>query len=239
MIRSAPLLTVIVPAWNEADNLRRYPHELLPVLDALQTEYEVVVVDDGSTDDTRRIAEGLGAAVRVLSHENNRGLGAAIRTGFAAARGELVVTLDADLTFSPGLIARLLERFQQGDVDVVSGSPKLAGYGAEIFSYRIAISRLASLVYSTILATPVTAVSPIFRLYRRDDVRELDLKSVGFDINAEILFALLQKGKRIAEIPAPLTQRIHGQSSLNYRREIIRHLRLTARMAAWRLGLSR
>lgn len=122
---------------------------------------------------------------------------------------------------------------------MVSGSPKLAGYGADILSYRIAISRLASLVYSTILGTSVTAVSPIFRLYRGDDVRELTLTSVGFEINAEILFALLQKGKRVAEIPAPLTQRIHGQSSLDYRKEIIRHLRLTARMVAWRLGLSR
>jgi dolichol-phosphate mannosyltransferase len=233
------LLTVIVPAWNEADNLRRYSAELLPVLDALGTAYEVVIVDDGSADDTRSIAGGLGPSVRVVSHERNRGLGAAIRTGFAEARGELVVVLDADLTFSPTLIAQLLERFAQGDVDVVSGSPKLAGYGADIPSYRIAISRLATLVYSTILGTSVTAVSPIFRLYRRDDLRELNLRSVGFDINAEILFDLLRKGKRLAEIPAPLTQRIHGESSLNYRKEIMRHLRLTARMAAWRVGLSR
>jgi dolichol-phosphate mannosyltransferase len=233
------LLTVIVPAWNEADNLRRYPAELLPVLDALGTAYEVVIVDDGSADDTRSIAGGLGPSVRVVSHERNRGLGAAIRTGFAEARGELVVVLDADLTFSPTLIAQLLERFAQGDVDVVSGSPKLAGYGADIPSYRIAISRLATLVYSTILGTSVTAVSPIFRLYRRDDLRELNLRSVGFDINAEILFGLLRKGKRLAEIPAPLTQRIHGESSLNYRKEIMRHVRLTARMAAWRVGLSR
>ncbi len=233
------LLTIVVPAWNEADNLRRYPSELLPVLEALQMPYEVVIVDDGSTDDTRRIAEAMGPAVRVVSHDHNRGLGAAIRTGFAAARGELVVTLDADLTFSPVLIGQLLERFQRGDVDVVTGSPKLAGYGEDIPSYRIVISRLATLVYSTILGTWVTAVSPIFRLYRRDDLRELDLRSVGFDINAEILFALLKKGKRLAEIPAPLTQRIHGQSRLNYRKEIVRHLRLSARMAAWRLRLSR
>jgi len=233
------LLTIVVPAWNEADNLRRYSSELLPVLEKLQMPYEVVIVDDGSTDDTRRIAEAMGPAVRVVSHEQNRGLGAAIRTGFAAARGELVVTLDADLTFSPLLIGQLLERFQRGDVDVVTGSPKLAGYGEDIPSYRIVISRVATLVYSTILGTWVTAVSPIFRLYRRDDLNELGLKSVGFDINAEILFALLKKGKRLAEIPAPLTQRIHGQSRLNYRKEIVRHLRLSARMAAWRLGLSR
>ena len=233
------LLTIVVPAWNEADNLRRYSSELLPVLESLQMPYEVVIVDDGSTDDTRRIAEAMGPAVRVVSHDHNRGLGAAIRTGFDAARGTLVVTLDADLTFSPVLIRQLLERFQRGDVDVVTGSPKLAGYGEDIPSYRIVISRLATLVYSTILGTWVTAVSPIFRLYRRDDLRELDLRSVGFDINAEILFALLKRGKRLAEIPAPLTQRIHGQSRLNYRKEIVRHLRLSARMAAWRLGLSR
>jgi len=232
------VLSVVIPAWNEARNLERYPGELFPVLTGLGMPVEILIVDDGSHDATRDIAARLGPPARLVSHEWNRGLGAALRTGIAEARGELLVTLDADLTFAPSLIPDLLARFQRGDVDVVSGSPKLAGYGTDIPSYRIAISHLATALYSTILGTKVTAVSPIFRLYRTADLRALDLKSVGFEINAEILFGLIRNGKRVAEIPAPLTQRIHGESSLNYRREMVRHLRLASRMAAWRAGLS-
>jgi glycosyltransferase involved in cell wall biosynthesis len=166
------------------------------------------------------------------------GLGAALRTGFRQARGELIVTADADLTFSPKLIAELLSRFDRGDVDVVSGSPKLAGYADDIPSYRVFVSRVSSLIYSAILGTRVTAVSPILRLYRRADLVNLDLQAVGFDINAEILFGLVRDRKRVAEISAPLTQRIHGTSNLNYGREMKRHARLVARMLRWKFGSS-
>jgi len=231
------VLSVVIPAWNEAENLRRYPSELFPVLAGLDMAVEVLIVDDGSRDDTAAVARSLGPPARLVAHEANKGLAEALRTGFAEARGELLVTLDADLTFAPALIPALLARYRAGDADVVSGSPKLAGYGADIPEYRIVISRLATLIYSTVLGAHITAVSPIFRLYRTEDLRGLQLTSKGFDINAEILFGLIRKGKRVAEIPAPLTQRIHGQSSLNYRREMIRHLRLATKMALWRVGL--
>lgn len=231
------MLSVVIPAWNEAKNLARYPSELFPVLAALPMPTEVLIVDDGSKDDTAQVAASLGGPARLVKRERNGGLGAALRTGFHEAKGDLLITLDADLTFAPSLIPLLLDRFAVGDVDVVSGSPKLAGYGSEIPAYRIAISRLATAVYSQILGMHISAVSPILRLYRTADVSGLVLKSVGFDINAEILFELIRKGKRVAEIPAPLTQRIHGESSLNYRREMVRHLRLATKMALWRLGI--
>jgi dolichol-phosphate mannosyltransferase len=232
-------LSFVFPAFNEAANLRRFPEEVFPVFDALGRSYEVVIVDDGSADDTAAVAEGLGARARLVRHGRNQGLGAALRTGFQHAAGDLVVTMDTDLTFSPKLVPELLARFDRGDVDVVSGSPQLAGYASDIPSYRVFVSRASTMVYSAILGTRVTSVSPIFRLYRRADLRELDLAAVGFDINVEILYGLLRKGKRLAEIPAPLTQRIHGESNLNYGREMRRHLRLVGRMLGWKLGLDR
>lgn len=233
-----PELSIVFPAFNEAANLARFPQEVLPVLERLGRSYEVVIVDDGSADDTAAVAERLGGHVRLVKHERNQGLGAALRTGFQAARGELLITADTDLTFSPTLIPALLERFDQGDVDVVSGSPKLAGYAKEIPSYRIFVSGMSTAVYTALLGTKVTAVSPIFRLYRRQDLLDLDLHAVGFDINAEILFGLVRHKKRVAEIPAPLTQRIHGTSNLNYRREMQRHAKLVLRMLRWKLGLA-
>jgi dolichol-phosphate mannosyltransferase len=235
----AHMISFVFPAFNEAENIRRFSEEVIPEFDRLGLPYEIVIVNDGSIDATPEVASSLGGPVRLVNHDRNRGLGAAVRTGIHEAKGDLIVTMDSDLTFSPKLVSSLLERFNAGGVDVVSGSPKLAGYGKDIPSYRIVIGKCSTIVYSLLLGRNITAVSPIFRLYRRSDLADLDLQSTGFDINAEILFRLIQNGKRIAEVPAELTQRQFGDSKLNYVNEMKRHLRLIRRMAAWRLGLHR
>lgn len=229
------MISFVFPAFNEEENLRRFPTEVFPVFDALGEPYEIVVVDDGSIDKTAEVARSLGERVRVVPHDRNRGLGAAIRTGIAAAQGDIVITMDTDLTFAPADVPRLLERFRKGDVDVVSGSPKLAGYGKDIPSYRVLIGKLSTLIYSLIFGKKITAVTPVFRLYRRSDLQNLNLQATGFDINAEILFQLVRKGKRVAEVPTMLTQRIHGESKLDYKKEMKRHLRLVWRMVKIRL----
>ncbi len=229
------MISFIFPAFNEAENLKRFPAEVFPVFDALNEPYEIVVVDDGSSDATAAVASGLGERVRLITHDHNQGLGAAVRTGIREARGDLVVTMDTDLTFAPSLVPKLLERFRQGDVDVVSGSPKLAGYDKNIPFYRTLISYVASLVYVTVMGKWMRDVSPIFRLYKREQLLTLPLQTTRFEINAEILFYLIRDGRRIAEIPTPLTQRIHGESTLDYKKEIIRHLRLVRRMIGLRI----
>jgi dolichol-phosphate mannosyltransferase len=229
------MISIIFPAYNEAENLRRFPAEVFPVFDGLGEEYEVIIVDDGSTDETAEIAKSLGSRVRLVQHDRNRGLGAAIRTGVKEARGDLVITMDSDLTFAPKDVPRLLERYRKGDVDVVSGSPKLAGYGKDIPSYRVLVGKISTLIYSTVFGRWLTAVSPIFRLYKRDDLLDIPLAATGFDINAEILFHLVRRGKRVAEIPAMLAQRIYGESKLNYKKEMKRHLRLVWRMLKMRM----
>jgi len=228
------MLTIVFAAFNEAPNIRRFEAEVLPVFEELGQPYEILIMDDGSTDETAALASRLPGPVRLLRHDQNLGLGASLRTAFREVRGDIVVTMDADLTFEPRLVLPLLARFSKGDVDVVSGSPQRAGYGREIPTYRILVSRLATLFYSAVLGQRLTAVSPILRLYRARDLADLPLQARGFEINAEILFGLIRRGKRVAEIPAPLTQRIHGQSKLDYRREIRRHLALAVRMLAWR-----
>lgn len=233
------MISIVFPAYNEGESLRRFPSEVLPVLNALNQECEVVIVDDGSKDDTAEVARGLGRPFRLVKHEKNKGLGAAIRTGFAASKGDLIITMDSDLTFAPTLIPTLLERFQRGDCDAVSGSPKLAGFSKNIPGYRIFISKAASIVYSVLLGQTITAVSPILRLYKKSDIDALRLTATGFDINAEILFSLVQQGKAVVEVAAPLTQRIHGESKLDYRREMKHHLRLMKRMLIWRIAPAR
>lgn len=229
------MITFAFPTFNEAENLTRFPSEVLPVFEALHEPYEVLIVDDGSTDATAARARALGGNVRLVQHDRNRGLGTAIRTAIREAKGELLVTMDADLTFAPELVSRLLQRFKEGDVDVVCGSPKLAGYGKDIPSYRLFVSHIAGLVYRLVLGARVSAMTPIFRLYKREQLIGLPLQATGFDINAEILFYLIRDKRRVAEVPAPLTQRIHGESKLEYRKEMKRHLRLLKRMVILRL----
>lgn len=231
------MISVIFPAYNEAQNLERFPKEVLPVFERLGMPFEIIVVDDGSADETARTAEGLGGRVRVVRHEKNQGLGAAVRTGIRAARGDLIVTMDTDLTFAPELVASLLERHALGDADVISGSPKLAGYGSDIPSYRLFVSHAATLVYRLIMGAKVTSVSPIFRLYKAEQLKALQLEATGFDINAEILFRLIQSGQRVIEIPAPLTVRKFGESKLNYSKEMRRHIKLLLKILRWRIGL--
>lgn len=228
------MISFIFPAYNEAENLKRFPSEVFPVFDALGEVYEIIVIDDGSHDDTAVVAANLGGPVRLVKHEINKGLGAAVRTGIASARGDLIITMDTDLTFAPSLVARLLERFRQGDVDVVSGSPKLASYAKDVPFYRVAISYVASFVYAIVMGKWMRDVSPIFRLYKREQLVQLPLQTNRFEINAEILFHLIQQKRRIVEVPTPLTQRIFGESKLDYRKEIVRHLKLIWRMVKLR-----
>ena len=233
------MLSIIIPAYNESGSLSRYEAELFPVLSTLGVPIEVIVVDDGSTDDTAALAQAFGDPVRVCCHAENQGLAAALQTGIRAAQGDLVVTLDGDLTFSPTLIAPLLARFSVGDVDIVAGAPALAGYDTRIPKRRVVMSKLAGRVYSTLLAQDVTSVSPILRLYRREQLLEvLPLQARGFEVNAELLFELVKRGRRVVEVPASLTQRQEGTSKMNYWKEVRRNARLVARMLRWRLGLS-
>lgn len=229
-------LSVVLPAYNEVENVRRFPTELLPHLNALDIPYEIIVVDDGSNDGTGAAAEALGIPqLNLIRHERNRGIGAAVKTAIAHAQGELTVMLDSDLTFNPANIRDLLARFERGGVDFVIGSPKIAGFGKDIQWYRRVITACATVVYSSLFGRRITAVSPIFRLYRTADLKALSLETDNFDITVEILFKLILAGKRYAEVGAPLSVRKFGVSKLNYRKEIRNHLRLVRKIVKWRL----
>lgn len=232
-----PLLTVVLPCFNEEENVRRIPEELVPVLQEIGAPYEIVLVDDGSVDNTVAVAENLRLPeLKIIRHASNKGLGEAIKTAFANTAGEIVVTLDADFSFHPRLIIPLFQRFQKNDVDLVIGSPALAGIRENVPFYRMFISRCANEIYKIVFNRPVTAISQILRIYRTDDVKNLTIEAAGFDIFAEILFKLIVvQNKRFAEIPAPFTNRLYGISKLDYRKETARHLKLLLKMIAWKI----
>ena len=236
--QNKPILTVILPCYNEEENIKRIPGELMPILRETGMDCEIIIIDDGCTDNTVSIARNLNIPqLKIIQHGKNKGLGEAIKTGFANVSGDIVITLDADFTFHPGLIIPLLERFKKNDVDLVIGSPKLTGLYENVPFYRIIMSKGANLVYGFLFNKPVTAISQILRLYRAKDIKGLKIDTTGFDVFAEILFKLVVvQNKRFAEIPAPLSSRIYGVSKLDYKKETIRHLRLLLKIAKWRIG---
>jgi len=233
-----PDLTIILPCHNEEENVRRIPAELMPVLKEIGMAYEIIIIDDGCVDNTVSVAKSLNIPqLKIIRHEKNRGLGEAIKTGFANALGDMVITLDADFTFHPKLIISLLERFRKGDVDLVIGSPKLAGLYQSIPFHRLLISKCANSIYGFLFHKPITAISQIIRLYRTKDVKNLPIDATGFDVFAEILFKLVViQNKNFAEIPAPFSARIYGVSKLDYKKETIRHLKLLFKIIKWRMG---
>jgi dolichol-phosphate mannosyltransferase len=229
-----PTLTVVVPCHNEERNLARYDAELFAPLSALAERVEYIIVDDGSLDGTGGAAAALAAArddARVISLTPNRGLGAALRTGFAAARGEWIATLDADLTFRPENLALMLAAARETGADLVSGSPFLREGDLEAvpLSRRLP-SLMLNALYRGLFGLGLTAYTPILRLYRSRRLNELSLASEGFEINAEIAALAQLANWKTREIPAVLETRSRGISKLRRWRELSCHARLIARL---------
>jgi len=240
-------LSVILPCYNEQDNVKRIPIELIKELDKLKLDYEIIAINDGSIDDTYEELKKIQKKypmIKIVNHEKNRGLASAIKTGINHATGELTVTLDADFTYHPRQIKKLIDRYSKGDVDLVIGSPFLTGeYSSDIPRYRIMLTRTGSLLYSVALGEKISCISSIFRLYKTKHLKEIDLNPTptpkgGFSINAEILAKLLFKNCRFIEIPVPLTVREYGESKINNLREIVTQLGLVSKIFWWRITKS-
>jgi dolichol-phosphate mannosyltransferase len=233
-------LTVVIPCYNEEDNVRRFAIELFDPILRLVPNSEFLFIDDGSTDDTaaritdlcRTRKEG-----KLIRHPKNLGLGMAVRTGIEAASGDAVLTLDADLTFHPGEFQKLLNAYSDG-VDAVLGSPYL-GAMEHVPLVRRLLSHGVNLAYRILLGRKITSTSSLFRLYRASAIKTLTLENRSFDINAEIVFKLIQSGANLVEVPVTLLTRTSGVSKISTAREIRNHLTLLVRVFCWRLGFSR
>jgi len=233
------VISVIIPCYNEEESVHLIETVLVDTLRKNYVDFELIMVDDGSSDATlERLMEIARSHTpsRVVRHQYNQGLGAAIRSGIAASSGALTVTIDSDMTFHPRYIKDLLERFDVGDCDCVIGSPVLGGYSRQIPRYRVLLSSCANLLYWFALGQRISSVTPIFRLYTTSQIKNLQLHASGFEINAEILFKLLANKKRVVEIPAMLTVRQFGVSKLRFFRALKFHFGIVLKIVYWRLA---
>jgi dolichol-phosphate mannosyltransferase len=193
-------------------------------------------VDDGSADGTAAAAEALKSSrpeVSLVRLAANQGLGAALRAGFAAARGEWIATLDADLTFRPENLKSLLAAAAAANADLVAGSPYLRAGDLDSVPWpRRLPSLMMNALYRGLFGFQLTSYTPVFRLYRAARLKELAPTAEGFEINAEIAARALSAGWRVAEVPAALETRVAGVSKLRRWRELSRHASLIARLLA-------
>jgi glycosyltransferase involved in cell wall biosynthesis len=197
--------SLILPAFNEEHGLAVVIDRLAPILDAT---YELIVVDDGSTDRTADVADARGAIL--VRHERNLGKGAALRSGFQAASGQHILTMDADDTYPVEVIpemTRALERF-----DVVTG---VRQYGREHIG---SINRFGNAAFRTAISIAAgrRVRDPLTGLYglRRTALQHMALRSQGFGIEAEIVITAGRLGMSVLEIPIEYRSRV-GQSKLN------------------------
>lgn len=193
------LLSVIMPAYNEAETLRPALERLLKT--ELPVELEVVVVDDGSTDGSVAAVSDLASdRVVFVTHEENRGKGAAVRTGLERATGDLATILDADLEYDPGDYPALLEPILEGEAEVVYGTRSFGSHTAYSFWYVLgnkALAFWASFLYNSWLSD----IETCYKVAPLDVWRALDIRSRGFGIEAEVTGKFLRRGFRIFEVP--------------------------------------
>jgi glycosyltransferase involved in cell wall biosynthesis len=204
------ILSVVIPCYNEArtvEGLVRRVREL-----PLQTE--IVIVDDGSTDGTREILNRLkaeGVVDRLVLQPQNRGKGAALRTGFAAATGDVVVVQDADLEYDPAELPGLLQPILQGKADAVYGSRFLGGPHRVHLFWHYAGNRGLTFLSNILTDLNLTDMETCYKMVRRDLLVTLPLKCDRFGIEPELTARLAQAGARIYEAPISYHGRTYAE----------------------------
>ena len=203
-------ISVFFPAYNDEASIASLVNDALAVLPSLTDDFEVIVVDDGSTDNTAAVLDELARAdgrVRVVRHESNRGYGGALRTGFASATKELVFYTDGDGQYDVREITLLRPLLAEG-VDIVNGYKIKRADAWQRRALGAAYNRLAHLLFSI----PIRDVDCDFRLIRRRAVEAVELVSSSGSICVELVHKLHRAGCVFAEAPVHHYPRAHGRS---------------------------
>jgi glycosyltransferase involved in cell wall biosynthesis len=194
-------LSVIVPVFNERNTVVEVVRRMRAVELPDGIEREIIIIDDGSGDGTRDVLRQLGdSTVRVLVHEENRGKGAAVRTGLALATGDYVLIQDADLEYDPDDWPKLIAPVIRGRASVVYGS-RFTGERRNMLLLHWIGNRVLSLVTNVLFNSTLSDMETCYKLVDRKLLVDLGLRSDRFDIEPEITAKILKRGIRIYEVP--------------------------------------
>jgi len=209
---ASQVISVVIPVYNEEKTIGDVISNTITVLESLQMPYEIIVVDDGSTDDTKHIAAKY--KVTVISNGHNQGKGYALKRGFRRALGDIIVTLDSDGSHHPKEIHDLIQPLFNG-VDIVAGS-RFLGNGK---NSTPKLNRFGNLLLNALIMVltgkRVTDSQTGFRALKRDVLEKLKLESIGYEIETELTVKGLKNGFVYTETPIYCDKRKHGVSKLN------------------------
>ena len=214
-----PLVTVVLPCYNEASALSRNLGAIYSYLDTLTARFrfEVLIVNDGSRDDTARVAEAARQRypdLRVIHHPTNFGLGQAFKTAFAASRGDYVVTMDADLSYTPETIGQMLDALIGRSAKLVLASAYMpGGQVTNVPRDRHLYSRVGNWLMSQMDSRRFSTYTCMVRAYDGPFIRSLEPRAHGMGIMPEIIYKTLILGGRIVEIPAHLDWSLQRQDA--------------------------
>ncbi|HLY75646.1 MAG TPA: glycosyltransferase, partial [Planctomycetota bacterium] len=223
-------VSVVVPLYNEESNVPFLHGNLLDLRRRLARHYRVqfILVNDGSSDGTRaRLEERFAGfpGCRILHHEKNAGVAAAILTGIRNATTEFVASMDCDCSYDPNDLEAMIPLIE--NADLVTASPYHPdGAVFNVPRWRLFLSRTLSWMYSGILKSTIHTYTSCFRVYRKSAVEQLPVRQGGFLGIAEMLIRLRLAGGRITEYPTTLESRLFGESKMKILRTITRHLGL-------------
>ena len=204
------ILSVVIPCYNEVATVE----DLLRQVRQVPLKLEVIVVDDGSTDGTRDILSRLeaeGLVDQLVFHERNAGKGAALRTGFARATGDVVVVQDADLEYDPAEFPILLEPILSGKADAVYGSRFLGGPHRVLFFWHSMGNRFLTFLSNMFTDLNLTDMETCYKMVRRELLQSLPLSADRFGIEPELTARLAQSGARIYELPISYDGRSYAE----------------------------
>lgn len=193
-------LTVIMPVYNERETVEAVVAAVL----ATGRVYELLVIDDGSTDGTLELypkIEALYPSVKIILHKENQGKGGAIRTGISAASGDVLIIQDADLEYDPRDYEQVLRPIEEGKAAVVYGSRFRGGPSKTMFFWNMVGNKFLTLVTNVLYNTILTDIETCYKAFRVEVIKNIPLRARGFDFEPEITAKVLKRGHRIYEVP--------------------------------------
>lgn len=225
------MLSIILPTYNEKDNLPVLIEKINDACRKSGIKYEIIVVDDNSPDGTGRLADSLSrhnSRIKVIHRRGKLGLGSAVMDGARTSRGEYICIMDADLQHDPEDIPKLYSAVKHSNI--VIGSRYVKGGRNELGTIRTAISLGASLLARLILGISVKDPESGFAVIKKSVFENAGLNPRGFKINLELMY---KSGEKVKEVPITLKKRIHGETKLGMN-EIVNYLILLMRLRSFK-----
>jgi glycosyltransferase involved in cell wall biosynthesis len=194
------MLSILMPVYNELERVEQAIEEVLAT--KLPRDFELIIVDDGSTDGTREILRGRDwdERVRLYEHQHNQGKGAAIQTALTHARGDYAAIFDADLEYDPADLGLLMPPLIDGRANACFGVRAFDGYTSHSFLFVLG-NKGVTLACNILFNVYLHDIMTCHKMIRTDIFRSLPLRSAGFAIEPEITARLVQRGERIFEVP--------------------------------------